>query len=60
MTLEEIRKKRKAVGLSQQELASEIGIGRSTLSLIEIGKRKPSYELMKKIATALNEPIEIK
>ena len=59
MTLNELKDKRKSAGLSQNELASKIGIGRSTLSLIETGKRKPSYEVMTKISKALNEPVII-
>ena len=60
MTLDEIKNKRKEVGLSQQELADNIELNRSTLSLIENGKRKPSYEVMSRISKALKEPIEIK
>ena len=60
MYLEELRKKRNEAGLSQTALAQKIGIARSSLTLIELGKRKPSYEIMVKISKALNEPIEIK
>lgn len=59
MKLEELRNKRLDVGLSQQKLASKIGISRPQLSLIENGKRNPSLEVLKKIAQELGEPIEI-
>ena len=59
MQLEDLRKKRQDAGLTQIELAKLIGISRSSLSLIERGERKPSYEVMKKISQALNEPVEI-
>ena len=60
MTIKELREKRKQVGLTQINLAEQIGISRSTLSLIERGKRKPSSDVMTRIAKALNEPLEIK
>ena len=60
MYLKDLRKKRIAAGLSQKTLADEIGIGRSTLSLLEMGKRKPSYDIMQKIAKVFNEPVEVK
>lgn len=59
LTLEELKKKRKDAGFTQETLASEIGISRSTLSLFENGKRKPSYDVMKNISKALKEKIEI-
>jgi transcriptional regulator with XRE-family HTH domain len=59
LRLEELRNKRKAAGFTQKNLATMVGIGRSTLSLLENGKRKPSYDLLKKIALALGETIEI-
>ena len=60
MTLEELKGKRQKAGISQKTLAEEIGINRSTLSLIERGIRKPSYEVMTRISKAFNEPVEIK
>ena len=60
MLLEELRKKRIDCGYTQEELASIVGISRSTLSLLETGKRKPSYDIMTKLAGALNEAIEIR
>lgn len=60
MYLEELKEKRIEAGLSQNKLAEEIGIGRSTLSLLENGKRKPSYEIMVKISKVFNEPVEVR
>lgn len=59
MRLEELRKKRKDAGLTQNNLAKQTGIARTTVSLIENGKRKPSYAVLKKIAAVLGENIEI-
>ena len=48
------------MNLSQRAFAKEIGIARSSLTLIESGKRKPSYEVLQKISGVVKEPIEIK
>ena len=58
--LEELKSKREKAGLTQQAMANEIGISRSTLSLLESGKRKPSFDMMKKIAKVLKEAVEVK
>ena len=59
MRLEELREKRQEMGLSQFQLAEQIGIDRSSLALIELGTRKPSYDVLCKISKAVNEKIEI-
>jgi transcriptional regulator with XRE-family HTH domain len=59
LELKDLKDKRIKEGLTQSQLADEIGIDRSTLSLYENGKRKPSYEVMKQIAKVLKEPMEI-
>ena len=38
-----------AKGLTQEQLASECGVQRTTISMIEIGENKPSVELAKKL-----------
>ena len=44
---------RKAAGKSQAEVAEDIGISRAAYSNIENGKRRPSVEVAKRIATVL-------
>src|SRR5690554_5619603 len=45
--LKELRKSR---GLTQEELANSIGITKNFVTMVESGKRKPSYEVLDKIA----------
>lgn len=49
-----IRKKREAIGLSQEALAAEIGIHRNYIGSIERGERQFSVEILWKIAKGLN------
>lgn len=51
-----IRVCRAAFGLSQSELAAQLSIGPSQLSLIESGKRKPSVRTIDEICQALEVP----
>ena len=51
-----IRISRAAFGLRQSELAAQLSIGRSHLSLIESGKRQPSLETIADVARALGIP----
>lgn len=53
-----IQKLRNAKGMSQQELADAIGIGRSTLANYEQNKREASYETLKSIAKYFNVSID--
>ncbi|HOL35918.1 MAG TPA: helix-turn-helix transcriptional regulator [bacterium] len=53
-----IRKIRKAMGMTQEELSSKTGISSSFLSHIERGTKKASIETIYKIANALQVPIE--
>lgn len=46
MTLTEFKKKK---NLSAYQLARELGVSRSYISNIELGKRNPSYSFVKKL-----------
>ncbi|MDR2648858.1 MAG: helix-turn-helix transcriptional regulator [Clostridiales bacterium] len=45
---------RELKNLTQQELAERVGISNSTISSIETGYRKPSYDLLVALARELN------
>lgn len=49
---------RKNLGLTQEQLASKVGINRASLSHIERGSRKPSLPLAIKLAAAVNKTVE--
>ena len=49
-----VRKARKAIGISQEELAHEADSNRTYISDVERGTRNPSIEIVKRIAKALN------
>lgn len=53
-----IKKFRKAKGLSQTQLAVLIGIGRSTISEIEAGKHIPKIDIALILAKALKCRVE--
>lgn len=48
-----IQRKRKEVGISQEELAFQIKLSRTHMGHIEQGRRAPSLEVLNKIAKAL-------
>lgn len=50
---EVLRKKRKAMGLSQEKLALDVGLERTFISMLERGQRQPSLTTMLKLAPAL-------
>jgi predicted transcriptional regulator len=54
-SLAEIRKRRASLGLSLGELARAVGRSDATISRIERGQIRPSYELVQKILTYLEE-----
>ena len=59
MTIGElIRKERKAARMTQKQLGELAGINEVQLRQYEIGKTKPKYETLQKIADALLLPIE--
>ena len=45
---------RRRDNLSQQELASKIGLAKSTISMYERGERKPSFEVLEQLADYFN------
>ena len=45
---------RERAGLSQYELAKRLGVGTSTISMYEVGKREPDFEMEEKIADFFN------
>ncbi len=46
-------------GLSQSELAKELGLSTSTISMYEVGKREPDFETEEKIADYFNTDLNI-
>ncbi len=50
-----LRERRVRKGLSQTELANEIGVTQTFLSLVEHGKRIPSYDVLERAANVLGE-----
>lgn len=51
---ENVRKKRKAMGWSQEEFASKIERDARSIVAIETGKRNPTFKTIQKICTALD------
>ena len=49
-----IRKKRKQLGLSQNQLARAVGISQPFMNEIELGKKSTSVEVLIKICEALD------
>lgn len=54
-SLAEIRKRRTSLGISLGELASAVGRSDATISRIERGQIRPSYEMVQKILSYLEE-----
>ena len=53
----QVRVKRAAQSVSQEELALKCGLDRSYIGQVERGERNPSLESIAKIASALRVPI---
>lgn len=51
---ENLKEARLKSGISQKDLAENIGVAKSTYSLYESGKREPNVDTIKKIASSLN------
>ena len=45
----DLKKLRKQKGLTQEQVASECGVQRTTITMIELGENKPSVELAKRL-----------
>ena len=44
-----IKELRTSKGLTQEQLANECGVRRTTITMIELGENKPSIELAKRL-----------
>lgn len=53
-----IQRFRELHGMSQDDLATELGIGRATLAHYERGTRTITFERIQHIAWTLKEPVE--
>lgn len=56
--MEEIRHSRKEKGITQEQLAKISGLSRSSIINFETGRRDPRVKDLKKIARALDVPVE--
>ncbi|HOI13414.1 MAG TPA: helix-turn-helix transcriptional regulator [Methanoculleus sp.] len=53
-----IRELRAKTGITQEELAGQVGVRRETIVFLEKGKYNPSLKLAYKVARALGSTIE--
>ncbi len=56
---EEVRRLRKDQGLSQEELASRMGVAQSVLARIEAGGLEPRLSMLDRVARALGVELEV-
>lgn len=52
-----IREYRQRLGLTMKELGDRVGVTESAISLYELGKRKPDYEMLLKLSEALETDV---
>ena len=52
-TGEKIKQKREELLMTQQDVADELGIGRSYIAKVELGIKQPTVQLLKGIAGVL-------
>lgn len=45
-------------GMTQQNLSDKTGISMTTISMLEVGKRRVSLKLLQKVASALNVKVQ--
>ena len=53
-----LKERRSALGLTQAELALQVGVSRKTINTVENGVFVPSTTLAIKLAAALSVPVE--
>lgn len=53
-----IKAARKRAGLTQQQLADAVGVGRVAIGHLETGERQPSLDLANRIAAALGTTLD--
>jgi transcriptional regulator with XRE-family HTH domain len=51
---QELKKRRERAGMTQDRLAAQAGVRLATIGRLEIGKIRPSLEMLEKLAGALN------
>lgn len=49
-----LKQMRQSAGLTQSELAEKLGVSTSTVSMYEVGSRKPSFEILEQLADFFN------
>lgn len=54
-----LKKLRTDCGWSQQELAKKAGLAKSTISMLENGERKPSFEVLETLADIFNVNLDV-
>lgn len=54
--MKQMKESRKAMGLTQEQLAERAEVSQGMIAAIEIGKRKPSVKIAKRIASVLGFP----
>ena len=52
-----LREKRTKLGISQEELAERCDLDRTYVSLVERGRRNPSFTNLRKLATGLESTV---
>ena len=52
-----IQKRRKQLGITQEDVGYKVGISRAYMGYIEQGRNAPSLEILEKIAKILKSPI---
>jgi len=52
-----IQKRRKQLGITQEDVGYKVGISRAYMGYIEQGRNAPSLEILEKIAKVLKSPI---